>query len=131
MRSFLPMEKNKYKRPPSYAQDVWAFGCMMWELQNSQRMWRNAEKLEDITNPVLRGNMPGPNADGDWPADIVRLTTECWSPQPSSRPQFGEITRRVEKAYRELAAQEDSFANSAHNSTTSHSALGTLFGAAV
>ncbi|ERN15910.1 uncharacterized protein LOC18444205 [Amborella trichopoda] len=73
--------------------DVFSFGIALWEILTGEEPYANMHYgaiIGGIVNNTLRP--PIPNwCDADW----RRLMEECWSPDPSARPSFTEITNRL------------------------------------
>ncbi|KAJ6805934.1 putative serine/threonine-protein kinase roco5 isoform X1 [Iris pallida] len=73
--------------------DVFSFGIAMWEILTGEEPYANMHCgaiIGGIMNNSLRPPIPE-RCDPDW----RKLMEECWSPDPSIRPSFTEITNRL------------------------------------
>ncbi|KAJ0092626.1 hypothetical protein Patl1_25883 [Pistacia atlantica] len=73
--------------------DVFSFGIAMWELLTGEEPYANMHCgaiIGGIVSNTLRPPIPE-RCDPEW----KRLLEECWSFDPSARPSFTEITKRL------------------------------------
>ncbi|KAG9447664.1 hypothetical protein H6P81_013792 [Aristolochia fimbriata] len=73
--------------------DVFSFGIAMWEILTGEEPYANMHCgaiIGGIVNNSLRPPIPD-RCDPEW----RKLMEECWSPDPSARPSFSEITCRL------------------------------------
>ncbi|KAF8392064.1 hypothetical protein HHK36_022405 [Tetracentron sinense] len=73
--------------------DVFSFGIAMWEILTGEEPYANMHCgaiIGGIVNNSLRPPIPD-RCDIEW----RKLMEQCWSPDPSARPSFTEITNRL------------------------------------
>lgn len=73
--------------------DVFSFGIAMWEILTGEEPYANMHCgaiIGGIVNNSLRPPIPD-RCDPEW----KKLMEECWTPDPSVRPSFTEITNRL------------------------------------
>ncbi|KAM9752541.1 ephrin type-A receptor 2 isoform 2-T2 [Menidia menidia] len=80
------------------ASDVWSFGIVMWEVMafGERPYWdmSNHEVMKAI-NEAFR--LPAPM---DCPSAVYQLMLQCWLPERSKRPRFGDIVSLLDKLLR-------------------------------
>ncbi|KAK3701790.1 hypothetical protein QZH41_009800 [Actinostola sp. cb2023] len=77
--------------------DVWSYGIFLWELFSFGRVPYPRVPLSDVMAKVEKGyRMEIPEG---CPTDVYNVMRECWHINPSSRPSFGEIRRKLENIY--------------------------------
>lgn len=72
--------------------DVFSFGTVLWELYSREVVFQGVSQLAVYTS-VVEGRMPA--VDDKCDPRFERLLKECWSLDPSRRPQFEEIIDRL------------------------------------
>ncbi|PIN25669.1 Tyrosine kinase [Handroanthus impetiginosus] len=73
--------------------DVFSFGIVLWEILTGEEPYANMHYgaiIGGIVNNILRPPVPS-FCDPDWRL----LMEQCWAPDPSARPSFTEIARRL------------------------------------
>ncbi|KAJ4915935.1 Protein kinase superfamily protein with octicosapeptide/Phox/Bem1p domain [Raphanus sativus] len=73
--------------------DVFSFGIVLWEILTGEEPYANMHYgaiIGGIVNNTLRPTIPT-YCDSDWRI----LMEECWAPNPTARPSFTEIARRL------------------------------------
>lgn len=80
----------------SEAADVYPYGVMLWELLTREHPYDNYRFQYQLEDDVLRGVRPEIPSTGCWP-DYAELMAACWDPEPSKRPDFPTIVKRLLK----------------------------------
>ncbi|XP_050367232.1 uncharacterized protein LOC126785660 [Argentina anserina] len=73
--------------------DVFSFGIVLWEILTGEEPYANMHYgaiIGGIVNNTLRPHVPG-YCDAEWKL----LMEQCWAPDPTIRPSFTEIARRL------------------------------------
>ncbi|KAM5587099.1 hypothetical protein ABKV19_005847 [Rosa sericea] len=73
--------------------DVFSFGIVLWEILTCEEPYANMHYgaiIGGIVNNTLRPSVPG-YCDAEWKL----LMEQCWAPDPTVRPSFTEIARRL------------------------------------
>eukprot|EP00750_Incisomonas_marina_P018990 INCI3188.7.p1 GENE.INCI3188.7~~INCI3188.7.p1 ORF type:complete len:667 (-),score=102.82 INCI3188.7:1190-3190(-) len=80
--------------------DVYAFGCITWELVCAQQIWSQMRHRELVISAVLAGERPDTKActfgNEQSAASMCELIDQCWDQTPSVRPCAREISRRID-----------------------------------
>ena len=75
--------------------DVFAFGCILWELIMRDEVHKQYTTAEDIRKAVLNGEYP---KMPQWcPDDYNYLIKLCWEKDPFKRPQFDWINNKLKQ----------------------------------
>lgn len=106
----------------THLSDVWMFGTCMWEILTMGKKpfqgTPNADVIDKIENGI-RLPLPGPYC----PQSLYSLLEECWSYEPTNRPNFIQIETRLksilndEKANLNIKAEKISLLSSSSSST--------------
>ncbi|KAK2412627.1 kinase superfamily with octicosapeptide/Phox/Bem1p domain-containing protein [Trifolium repens] len=79
--------------------DVYSFGIVMWELLTGDEPYADmhcASIIGGIVNNTLRPQIPT-WCDPEWKS----LMESCWASDPTERPSFAEISKKLRTAWRE------------------------------
>eukprot|EP00118_Oscarella_pearsei_P022000 m.250932 g.250932 ORF g.250932 m.250932 type:complete len:1025 (+) comp40327_c0_seq17:205-3279(+) len=77
----------------SSASDVWMFGVCTWEIMSRGIKPFFGVKNNDVIGKIEDGErLPLPT---DCPPELYRLMNDCWSYEPSKRPSFADVKRRI------------------------------------
>ncbi|XP_061538395.1 mitogen-activated protein kinase kinase kinase 10 [Phycodurus eques] len=77
----------------SKSSDVWSFGVLLWELLTGEVPYREIDALAVAYGVAMNKlTLPVPST---CPEPFAQLLSECWSPNPHSRPSFTFIHRRL------------------------------------
>jgi len=73
--------------------DVYAFGCLMYEMLALQQPWSNMSR-QKIVSAVRRGERPfiSDSMLEEAPAGYVDLLERCWAQSYETRPSIGEVS---------------------------------------
>ena len=81
-------EKPKYKK----SVDIWAFGCVVFELLHFKRLFAGANypiQLNNVCNDIRR-----PFED-DCPEELKQLVIDCTKKESKERPSVDEVVDRI------------------------------------
>jgi len=88
-------------KPYDETADCYSFGVNLWELATRRIPWEN-ETPEAVKEKVVQGlRLDVTAVETGCPPGLVRLMEQCWSQDPTSRPNFPAIVR-VLKALQEF-----------------------------
>ena len=85
---FFKGKKPKYKK----SVDIWAFGCIVFELLNFKRLFTGANypiQLSNVCNDIRR-----PFED-DCPDELKQLVIDCTKKEPKERLSVDEVVDRI------------------------------------
>lgn len=74
-----------------------SFGIVMWEIATRELPYRNQafEFIQDVSDAVCSGERP--TVPSGVPQDYKELMTDCWSGNPTDRPNFTQVVHRLER----------------------------------
>uniref|UniRef100_UPI00358F4C21 mitogen-activated protein kinase kinase kinase 9-like isoform X2 n=1 Tax=Myxine glutinosa TaxID=7769 RepID=UPI00358F4C21 len=79
----------------SKGSDVWSYGVLVWELLTGEVPYRGIDGLAVAYGvAVNKLTLPIPTT---CPKPFTRLMTDCWKPDPHTRPSFATILEDLEK----------------------------------
>jgi serine/threonine protein kinase len=90
---WLAPEVIKHARCSKFS-DVYGYGVILWELATREEVYPGLETTQiiaKVANERLRPPIESVPDDCVW----KELMTECWAENPSERPEFAEIVRRL------------------------------------
>ncbi len=90
--------------------DIYSLGVTFWELASKQIPFASAPSPEVIPMWVLQGERE--DIPADCPPDFGVLIQQCWSGEPSARPDTNAIITQLKKSVEALSAQKTSKAPS-------------------
>ncbi|KAG2492081.1 hypothetical protein HYH03_009577 [Edaphochlamys debaryana] len=81
--------------------DIYAFGCLLWEMLSGIRPWHGMTPVQVATQVTLANErlpIPPPrDAPGRfaarWPPRLQRLIQDCWDRDPRRRPAAADVVR--------------------------------------
>jgi len=93
--------KQKLPIPYSYPADVYMFGVALFEIfqgtTGKKRLWVENTN-EEVMDRIIAGERPNiSTAITDYNRDFVTLFQECWSQNPENRPNFTDISLRLQE----------------------------------
>lgn len=103
---WMPIETIKYDKF-SRLSDIWSFGILLYEIITYGEAPYPGLKDSEATKKIEGGyRMPCPQG---CPKDVHTIMLECWNEEPSQRPSFQNIQRRLEDicAYDSMPFEEE------------------------
>eukprot|EP01060_Flectonema_neradi_P041366 TRINITY_DN979_c1_g1_i1.p1 TRINITY_DN979_c1_g1~~TRINITY_DN979_c1_g1_i1.p1 ORF type:complete len:577 (+),score=119.27 TRINITY_DN979_c1_g1_i1:53-1783(+) len=88
--SFFPPERILEKKIGPQT-DIWALGCVILEMVNGYRPFRNAENLYQIGYRLSSGELPSEEVPGTSSEDLRKFVTKCCERDPEKRPLANEL----------------------------------------
>ncbi|KAL6070956.1 Serine/threonine-protein kinase HT1 [Balamuthia mandrillaris] len=112
----------------SFPVDVYSYGIILWELLTREEPFREITPAFQLPVKVIEGVRP--KVPPNCPPTYAKLMEQCWHPDPSKRPTFSEVFRRLERMIKEevvgkKAGPDTTANNSSNNSNTNLSGKGT------
>ncbi|KAF9443527.1 kinase-like protein [Macrolepiota fuliginosa MF-IS2] len=82
--------------PPSFKSDIWAFGCVCFEVLTGLLPFYECPNDLPIVIKLFSGELPsGSNTLQDLHPDMRELLNQCWNKEPAARPSCREILRML------------------------------------
>ena len=72
--------------------DVYSFGVIVWEILTEQIPWKDKNT---VNVALMVSQNKRPEIPGHCPVELKKLITACWNQDPSKRPSFAQIVRRL------------------------------------
>ena len=92
----------------SFPADVHSFAILMWEICTLQRPYGQWTSLEQLSDNTVKSHQRPDGRQIAHPA-LRQLLTECWDPEPWTRPDMPMVIEQLEHVV--LRDEEDTFHN--------------------
>jgi serine/threonine protein kinase len=80
--------------PYNWTVDVYSFGIILWEMNAGKKPFEGLNREMFYERVVHGGDRPP--VKNKWPDALKSLMRDCWDDDPSSRPKFRDIIRRLD-----------------------------------
>ncbi|KAK7062516.1 Rho guanine nucleotide exchange factor [Paramarasmius palmivorus] len=85
---------------PSYKSDIYAFGCVCYEIYTGLRPFHDLLYDAAVLLQIMQGNRPSRPQDlPELDDDVWALIQRCWAAEPTSRPDIEEIRSRLDALF--------------------------------
>jgi serine/threonine protein kinase len=92
--SWTAPEVLRNEKYDEYA-DVYSFGIVLWECITREDPFRGLPPFQIVIGVGTKGLRPP--IPTDCPAHWAKFITDCWGEDPTTRPSFDEIMKRLEE----------------------------------
>ncbi|XP_065845603.1 dual specificity protein kinase shkA-like [Oscarella lobularis] len=79
--------------------DIYSFGIVMWEIFSRRKPYddrRLPQHLNSLVELICEKGMRPTVTSSEWPREIIELMRMCWQREPTLRPTFRNICKRLE-----------------------------------
>ena len=80
----------------SQASDVWAFGCMLYEISTDGNLPFEDTSNETLVDLLARGEAPKFNKPTQFNQTIFEIMEECTKTAINQRPTFVQISQKIQ-----------------------------------
>eukprot|EP00029_Vermamoeba_vermiformis_P006458 TRINITY_DN2538_c0_g2_i1.p1 TRINITY_DN2538_c0_g2~~TRINITY_DN2538_c0_g2_i1.p1 ORF type:complete len:1060 (+),score=232.58 TRINITY_DN2538_c0_g2_i1:295-3474(+) len=89
------------------AVDIYSFGVILWEMMSREDYFGEMNFMSDIEAAVVSGKRPAipklqENDPNNVSVEYVELLQACWDNDPTKRPTFQEVARKLEALKRKM-----------------------------
>jgi serine/threonine protein kinase len=81
---------------PSKAQDMYAFGVILWEISTRRKPWKGTAR-RTIAENVCKGYRPLVLVSDKWSPEFEGLVNKCWNQSASKRPTFSRVKKMLKR----------------------------------
>jgi len=84
--------------PYNEAADVYSYGIVLWEIIAGEPPYRGMNPMQLIGLVAYKNYRPRTDLPCPYP-ELIRLMTDCWQENATSRPNFSQILERLRPLY--------------------------------
>jgi len=104
------------KKRLSKAADSWSFAVVLWEILSMEEPYNNILANREVIKSVCEGKLKLPKPKRiSYPPVFDEIMQSCWNSEPSLRPNFEEMYKKIKKERSSLLIQEKPFVVSTGN----------------